>query len=106
MRSKKDKLKKFFILIYFVFQYSLFHVSMVGWLVNNNDTSVTIIHKETLKKKKYTLYKNYQRLISFGGLKSMGWVSGVALSSSFHIFIVLSASHVTNLVPLRSNDIA
>lgn len=46
------------------------------------------------------------RLISRGGLKSMGWLSGVALSSSFHILIVLSASHVTRREPVWSKDIA
>lgn len=44
--------------------------------------------------------------MSFGGLKLMGWVSGVAVKSSFHIFIVLSASQVTSLDPLISYDMA
>lgn len=43
-------------------------------------------------------------LMSFGGLKLIGWVSGVADKSSFHIFIVLSASHVTSRDPLTSYE--
>ena len=33
-------------------------------------------------------------------------LSGVAVSSSFHILIVLSASHVTRRVPVTSNEVA
>jgi len=34
----------------------------------------------------------------------MGCVSGVAVKSSFHIFMVLSASQLTSLDPLTSYD--
>ena len=53
-----------------------------------------------------SLHLAQKRLMSLGGLKSMGWLSGVALSSSFHILIVLSASQVMRREPVRSNDMA
>lgn len=46
------------------------------------------------------------RLMSLGGLKLMGCDSGVAVKSSFHILMVLSASHVTSLDPVLSKDMA
>ena len=37
---------------------------------------------------------------------SMGWLSSDASSSSLQILMVLSASHVMSLVPVRSNSAA
>ena len=54
-------------------------------------------HPKQLQQGQLVSRPTQNLLMSLGGLKFTGCVSSVALMSSRHILIVLSASHVTSL---------
>ena len=75
---------------------------LTGWAESGHlQQSCNVLFQKNNNPVTCSLENQYRRM-SFGGLKLMGWVSGVAVRSSFHIFIVLSASQVTSLDPLTS----
>lgn len=51
----------------------------------------------------FNILSYHHHLLNYICNEEIGWVSGVAFSSYFHIFIVLSHSPLNSLVPLRSN---